>query len=279
MSVSPTENQEQIDFWNGPTAQAWVESQARMERLLAELSARALNRAAPRSGEQVLDIGCGCGDTTLAMAELGARVTGVDVSVPMLELARKRSASRDDVIFIEADASSHAFDRPYDLAFSRFGVMFFADPYQAFAHIRTALTPQGRLCFICWQSPRDNPWLSVPGAAAQPFLPEPEAPPDPRAPGPFAFADPDYVNDILGRAGFAHIEIEPCTTEMDLGRDVDEALHFLMRNGPMSRVLAELDEDTRTRALAAVRLELSPHAGERGVALGGACWIVRAERG
>lgn len=279
MSASPTDNQAQIEFWNGPTARAWVESQQRMDQLLAALSARALGRAAPRSGEQVLDIGCGCGDTSLAIADLGAHVTGVDVSAPMLALARQRGAARDDVIFIEADASSHPFERAFDLAFSRFGVMFFADPYRAFAHIRSALAPEGRLCFICWQSPRDNPWLSVPGAAAQPFLPEPETAPDPRAPGPFAFADPDYVNDILERAGFSTIEVEPCSAEMALGGSLDEALEFLVRNGPMSRILADLDEETRARALAAVRSELTPHAGERGVVLGGACWIVSARRG
>ena len=278
MDQRQTGNEDQIEFWNGPTAEAWVASQERMERLLAALSGQAIDRAAPARGERVLDIGCGCGDTSMAMADLGTHVTGVDVSTPMLDLARRRSAGRADVTFIEADASCHPFDESYDLAFSRFGVMFFADPYRAFAHIRPALRPGGRLCFICWQTPSDNPWLSVPAAAAQPFLPQPDAPADPRAPGPFAFADPAYVEDILGQAGFSAIAVEPCTAEMTLGGDVDEAVQFLMRNGPMSRVLAELDDATRDLALASVRTNLAPYSGPKGVVLGGACWVVSADR-
>ncbi len=279
MAKDRASNDEQIEFWNGPTAQSWVASQERMDRLLEALSNKALQRAAPRSGEKVLDIGCGCGDTSLAMADLGAVVTGVDISEPMLAHARSRSAGRAGVEFISADASTYSFGSDYDLAFSRFGVMFFADPYQAFSNIRDGLKADGRLCFICWQSPRNNPWLSVPGGAAQPFLPEPAATPDPRAPGPFAFADPTYVEDILARAGFRNVAIEPCSADMCLGGDVDEAVQFLLRNGPMSRVLAELDEQARNRALQAVRETLAPYAASAGVVLSGACWIASAENG
>jgi SAM-dependent methyltransferase len=197
----------------------------------------------------------------------------------MLAHARARSTGNDRLEFITADASSYPFDTRYDLAFSRFGVMFFADPYRAFTHIRSALDDQGRLTFICWQSPRDNPWLSVPGGAAQPFLPQPETAPDPRAPGPFAFADPDYVQDILSRAGFANVAIEPCTADMRLGGDVEEAVAFLLRNGPMSRVLAELEEAARNKALDADRETMTPYATGAGIVLSGACWIASAEHG
>lgn len=279
MTADQSSNREQVEFWNGPTAESWVASQERMDQLLVTLSDQAIQRAAPQPGEKVLDIGCGCGSTSLTMAERGARVTGVDISEPMLANARARSAGNEMLEFISADASSYPFSTRYDLAFSRFGVMFFADPRQAFAHIHSALQDQGRLCFICWQSPRDNPWLSVPGGAAQPFLPEPETPPDPRAPGPFAFADPEYVQNILDQAGFTNIAIEPCTADMRLGGDVEEAVAFLLRNGPMSRVLAELDEDARNKALDAVRETLGPYETEAGIVMSGACWIASANHG
>ena len=279
MTAEQSRNREQIEFWNGPAAESWVASQERMDQLLAELSHRAIARAAPQPGETVLDIGCGCGGTSLTMAEHGARVTGVDISEPMLAHARARSAGNELLEFIAADASSYPFGARYNLEFSRFGVMFFANPQQAFAHIHSALQDHGRLCFICWQSPGDNPWLSVPGGAAQPFLPQPESPPDAKAPGPFAFADPEYVQDILGQAGFINIAIEPCTADMRLGGDVEEAVAFLLRNGPMSRVLAELDEDTRNKALDAVRETMAPYATDAGIVLSGACWIASANRG
>ncbi len=279
MTSHQSSNEEQVEFWNGPTAESWVASQERMDQLLVTLSEQAIQRAAPQPGERVLDIGCGCGSTSLTMAGQGARVTGVDISEPMLANARARSAGNEMLEFILADASSHPFDTRFDLAFSRFGVMFFADPHQAFAHIRSAIQDQGRLCFICWQSPKDNPWLSVPGGAAQPFLPEPEAQPDPRAPGPFAFADPAYVQEILDQAGFTSIAIEPCSADMRLGSDVEEAVAFLLRNGPMSRVLAEVDEDLRNKALDAVRETLAPLATAEGIMLSGACWIASANQG
>jgi len=269
-------NAEQIEFWNGDAADAWVDGQERMDLMLGPLSAEALKAANVTTGERVLDIGCGCGGTAVQIAEQGASVTGVDISGPMLQRAQQRAEGREDLAFVLADAASHDFEAEHDLVFSRFGVMFFKDPKAAFANIKTALKPGGRLCFLCWQEPKINYWMSVPGRAAAEFLPPPEQPADPKAPGPFAFADANYVEEILGAAGFSNVSVESYIPTMRLGGDIDAAIDFLVRVGPMSRTLADLDAKTRAKALDAVQQSLAPHASADGVALNGACWVVTA---
>lgn len=274
-----TSNHEQIEYWNGKAGQTWVVSQERLDALLAPVSRAVIERAAPVPGERAVDVGCGCGETTLALAARGAAVWGIDISEPMLARARERAPADAEVAFDRADAATHAFTPDHELVFSRFGVMFFADPYAAFRNLRSALSENGRLCFVCWQPPRQNPWMAIAGQAVQPFLPEPEETPDPRAPGPFAFADADYVRDILTQAGFAEITIEAFTTTVHVGDDLDQALEFLQQVGPLSRALAELEGDAATRALTAAREALASHLTPAGLDLGAACWIVHARAG
>jgi SAM-dependent methyltransferase len=271
-------NAAQIEFWNGDAARAWTDNQARMDALLSPLSARALAVLAVRSGERVLDVGCGCGGTTLELAASGARATGIDISEAMLALARKRAAgaAKPQPDFVLADASTHRFEPVFDAFFSRFGVMFFADAVAAFANLRTALKPGGRLSFVCWQAPRDNPWIAVPVGAARAHLPEPP-PADPRAPGPFAFADRAYLNEVLTKAGFDSVALEPFEATLALGASVDEAIEFTARVGPLSRALADAPADARERALIAVRDALRPVADASGaVRLGARVWIATA---
>ncbi len=162
--------------------------------------------AVPKPGEKVLDIGCGSGTTTLTLAArvgpMGEAV-GIDISGPMMSVARRRAAEISaPVRFIEADATDYGFEpESFDLAFSQFGVMFFADPAASFRNIQKAMKRDGRLVFVCWRGPFENPWSAVPEAAARPFLPPP-APASPDAPGRYSFANPDRVKSILLQAGF-----------------------------------------------------------------------------
>lgn len=272
-------NDEQIEFWNSRAGETWVEAQEQMDLMLAPLSALALDAAAPQPGERAIDVGCGCGDTSLAIANRGAAVWGVDISAPMLARAKTRAEGMKDVAFTETDAATQSYTPDHDLVFSRFGVMFFADPVAAFANIKTGLTPSGRLVFVCWQAAAANAWLSIAGRAVQPFLPEadPEADPvNPRAPGPFAFADATYLETILASAGYANIDIASVTPTLHVGDDMDDAMRFQSRIGPLSRVLAELDDAQRKAALDAARAALAEHETAAGIDLISAAWVVSA---
>ncbi|MDF2901645.1 MAG: SAM-dependent methyltransferase, partial [Phenylobacterium sp.] len=197
MSLQSTANADQIAYWNNAAGETWAALQDRLDRQIEPLGLRAIEAGAPQPGERVLDIGCGCGQTSFELARRvgpSGRVLGVDISAPMLEVARQRAAgAAANVSFIEADAQTHAFQNGgFDLAISRFGVMFFDDPTAAFRNIGAALRPGGRLSFVCWRPMLENAWMATPLFAAMPLLP-PLPPPDPAAPGPFAFADPERV--------------------------------------------------------------------------------------
>jgi len=268
-------NEAQIEYWNSWMGERWVQNQEDLDQLLAPLSEAAISAAGVRRNERALDVGCGCGATSLVMADRGAITTGIDVSRPMLEHARTRAEGRSNPEFVLADAALHEFNGDFDLLFSRFGVMFFVEPVAAFANLRSALRSGGRVCFLCWQSADRNPWVSVPMAAVLPFLP-PSEPVDPRAPGPFAFGDADYVSDILTQAGFDDVQAAPLERPLSLGQNATIAAEFVTRIGPVSRVLVDLDEARRNELVAEVRTTLSPYERAEGVALGAACWIVTA---
>jgi len=270
-------NQDQIDYWNGPAGQRWAEAQESLDRTLASIGKAFLAFAAVKPGERVLDIGCGCGTTTLAFADAAGpngRVTGLDISAPMLGLARTRAAGRP-IEFVQADASVHPFRAEYDVATSRFGVMFFADPVAAFANIRKALKPGGRLAFLCWRAMPDNVWAVVPFAAARDLLPA-QPPPDPNAPGPFAFADPVRLRSILESAGFKAVRIEKLDSVMNMAPNAREAAQFALGIGPLARAAAELDDITKTKIVARVSEALKKYETPSGVALPAACWLVGA---
>ncbi len=276
MSEATGGNAEQKEYWDGAAGDTWVEAQEQLDAMLDPISAVALAAAAAQAGERVIDVGCGCGATSLAMTDAGAEVWGLDLSSAMLARARERAGGRAQ--FSEGDAAAQSYTPDHDLIFSRFGVMFFEDPVAAFTNLRTALKPDGRLTFVCWQAPRENPWLSVTGAALQPLLPD-APPPDPLAPGPFAFADPDRVRGILEAAGFANVTITPCTEALTVGNTVEEAVAFQSRVGPLALALSELDEAEQARAREVASEALAPYAGPDGVRLGSACWVVHAARG
>lgn len=268
-------NAEQIEYWNGAVGERWARLQETIDGNLAQITKALMPFAGAAPGERVLDIGCGCGTTTLALAKavgLGGSITGVDISQPMLAVARSRASGAN---FMEADASIHLFHPTHDLVFSRFGVMFFADPKAAFANIRKALKPHGRLAFVCWRAPQENLWASAPFAAARDLLP-PQEPMDPLAPGPFAFADDARLRDILAGAGFANVRVEKLDSTMNMGATVEEAAAQALNIGPLARAAAELDDASREKIRDVVSKSLEKFRAASGITPPAACWLVGA---
>jgi SAM-dependent methyltransferase len=276
-------NAAQIAYWNDESGPKWVALQAMLDEQIAPLGQDGIDRAGLRSAESVLDVGCGCGETSLQLAQQvgpDGSVTGLDISAPMLARARERAAEigLTQLEFLQGDAQTFALDpRSRDLVFSRFGVMFFSDPTAAFANLRGALRRDGRLVFVCWQELRSNPWMLVPLLAAAKVVPLP-APPGEGEPGPFSFADPGRVRAILAGAGFRDIEIDGRESELALagGGDLDRAVDFVLQMGPAGRALREADAAAQRDARAAVREALEPHLTPTGVRLECATWIVSA---
>jgi SAM-dependent methyltransferase len=276
----PEVNTAQIEHWNGPAGETWVKLQARLDAQLAPLGRAAMDRAAIHPGEAILDVGCGTGETTLELSErVGpkGKVLGLDVSRPMLELARQRLriANLVHTTFEEGDAQTYAFSPgSFDLAFSRFGVMFFSDPVAAFANLRSALARRGRIVFVCWRTVSENAWVAVPLEAAFRHIPRPAAP-EPGAPGEFSFADRDRVRAALSGAGFGDITIEP--QDMTIGGgSLEVTVDTTLAMGPVAAALREVGPEKRQAVEEALREVLAPFAGPEGVRMGAAVWIVAA---
>jgi SAM-dependent methyltransferase len=277
-------NTDQIAYWNGPNGQRWTDRQAEQDVLLAPVSKALIDRAAAKAGDRILDVGCGCGSTSIALAEQVAPsgfVLGIDISGPMLARARELAPKGAPVDFALADATVYPFDpESFDLLVSRFGVMFFAEPAVSFANLRRALRPSGRVAFACWREPRENPWMMAPLQAIYQHVPKlpPQGPEDP---GPFAFASEARVNRILGEAGYRSIEMEPVALSLDIaiGRGLDAAVQAAMQIGPGSRALDGHPPEMRAAAAKSVREMLTPYLRGQSVALAGSIWIVTARPG
>ncbi len=267
----------QQEYWNGQAAERWIAGRERMDRSLESISMAVIERAAPRAGERVLDVGCGCGTTSLVIAGQvapGGSVVGVDISAPMIEVARGRAGGAP-VEFVVADAATHHFGSPFDLLFSRFGVMFFAEPVAAFGNLRAQLAPGGRMVFVCWRPLRDNPWAFAPLAAARDLLP-PMEPPDPYAPGPFALADGDRLRGILSEAGFQGVAIDAHDDHMVTGASLEEATDHAMMIGPLSRLIAGVPDDVRAAIRPRVAEVVARFATADGFAAPANVWLVSA---
>jgi SAM-dependent methyltransferase len=282
--MPPESNAEQVEYWN-QQGHKWVRLQQLLDAMIGPLGERGLDAAGVASGERVLDVGCGCGGTTLAIARRSApegRVLGVDISRPMLSRARERVREEglENVDFHEADAQVHGFEaEAFDLVFSRFGVMFFSEPEAAFANLRRALAPGGRLAFVCWQPVTQNQWMLVPLLAAAKHVPLPP-PPAPEEPGPFSLGDPARVERILRGAGFVELEVAPMegTLAIGGGGDLEESVRFALELGPTGRLLADAEPEAREAVAGAVREALAPFATPEGVRLPYAAWVATASR-
>ena len=282
------DNATQIEFWNGETGRNWVTHDALMEAMLQPLGESVMDTLAPQPGEHVLDIGCGCGHTSLSLADrVGAKgsVEGVDISAPMLavasQLAAERNAKHASIQFLEADAQTHNFDpERYDVVFSRFGVMFFEDPVAAFANIRGALRTSGRLAFCCWQPRAVNPFMTVPAMAALELLPAPPEMPA-RTPGPFAFEEADYVTEVLTSAGFESVAVTPLQQQLTFGRGLSltDIVERLVQIGPIAQMVREASEDLQQPVRDKVIAAVAPfYTEDTGMTLDGQFWQVTARR-
>ena len=279
--MQTTPNAAQLDYWNARAGLTWVRYQAELDRQIDVLGLEAMRALAPRPGERVLDVGCGCGQTSLELAAAvgpDGAVVGIDISTPMLEVARTRRppGAAAPVEFRLGDAQTEDFGAPFDAAFSRFGVMFFSDPPAAFGNIRRALRPAGRLSFVCWRSLEDNPWMREPLEAAAPYLPaSAPAPSAADAPGPFAFADPVKVRRILADAGFRDVLVSAYDADIGAG-SVEESLVLALRVGPLGSAIREHPE-CEDQVREAVRALLARHLTPSGVRMRAGVWIVSAE--
>jgi SAM-dependent methyltransferase len=279
--VGHDQNADQIAYWNGPGGQHWADRQQTQDVVLGPVSDVLIDRAKAKTGERIIDVGCGCGDTSITLAQKVGRtghVTGIDISAPMLARARQIAPAGLPVDFVLADATIYPFDpASFDLVVSRFGVMFFAEPALSFANLRGALRPSGRLTFACWREPRDNPFFMAPLQAVYKHAPKlPQL--GPEDPGPFSFASEARVHRILGEAGFSGIEMEPCNLALDLavGRGLDAAVEGALEIGPAARALAEQSPDVRAAAANSIREALAAFVSGQKVLLPASIWVVTA---
>src|SRR6516225_1351890 len=278
-----TGNAAQIEYWNSAATRAWADQYARMDSAVAGLTKELLDLATPQPDERVLDIGCGPGTTVLELARRvgpGGHVLGADVSEPSVARARERIAAAGlrQAEVIVADASVHPFSPDsFELTFSRFGVMFFSDPVAAFANVRRAMKPGGRLTLAVFRPASEKLWPNAPLEAVRHLLP-PIPTPGPEEPGPFSWADPARVHRILEGAGFSDVSLTPLDPVIQLAGPGGkaEAADFVMAKGALMRVLASLSAAEREDGRATLEVYFRGHATSQGVVLPADIWVVRA---
>ncbi|HIA43160.1 MAG TPA: class I SAM-dependent methyltransferase [Gammaproteobacteria bacterium] len=274
-------NKNQRDFWSGKGGDIWVERQNAMDTMLSPLGEAALNKLNLNEGENVLDIGCGCGHTTLNIAKRispDGQVTGLDISEPMLKRA-KESANEMSI----SNASFNCVDvqtddigeEVYSAAFSRFGVMFFEDPVAAFCNINKSLITGASCSFVCWQSPALNPWQSLFIEAVKKYVDLPSPPP--RSPSPFAFMESEYVSSILEESNFQNIMIEGHEAEVNMfsGRSLSDSVKdYISINPVVSEMLKDSHEEQKTEIINSAIEAFSPYYSAKGLMFPSATWLV-----
>jgi SAM-dependent methyltransferase len=271
-------NADQLAFWNGVGGETWVARQTHTDMTLQPVSDALVAHAGPQSGESVLDVGCGCGASTLDFARAvgpSGSVEALDISAPMLAEAKRRASAAGlaNVEWRQRDAATAPL-HPYDLLTSMFGLMFFGDPVAAFAHMRGAAKPGARMSFVCWRTLAENPWMEVPMGAVSPHLP-PRPPGNPNGPGMFAFADPNRVSQILTDAGWADPTFTKfdCSLDIAAGRGLDEAVAQSTSIGAVNSWLRNESPETIAAATESLRVALESYADGSHVRLPAAMWL------
>ena len=272
-------NADMLAFWNGKGGHTWVARQEHTDITLTPVTDALLGFAAPRAGERVVDIGCGCGAPTLEFARAvgpSGRVVGFDISGPMLAEGERRASAAGpaNVEWRQVDPATAALDE-YDLLTSAFGTMFFGDRVAAFTNMRRAATPDARMAIVCWCTLAENPWMEVPMAAVAQHLP-PRPKPVPNAPGMFAFADPEHVTEVLTAAGWAPPRFEKLDMDLDIaaGRGLEEAVVQSTEIGAVNSWLRNQPAQVISTAVASLRKALAPYADGVSVRLRGAMWLI-----
>ncbi|MFF3617587.1 class I SAM-dependent methyltransferase [Streptomyces sp. NPDC002580] len=280
-TVKDTPDDGQAARWNGPAGNAWVEAQDMVDALFAPLQDLLVEAVPAGRGGRVLDVGCGTGGTTVALARrLGAdgRCVGVDISEAMVEAARARAVREGAAAsFVRADAQDHAFEpAAFDAVVSRFGVMFFQDTVRALTNLRRAAKEGAGLRFVVWRDIAENPFMTTAERAAAPLLPDLPAR-EPGAPGQFAFADADRVRGLLAKSGWTGIDIRPVDAACVLPEA--ELVPYFSRFGPVGIALRDADEPTRARVVESVRTAFDPFVHGSEVRFTAACWRIDAHAG
>ena len=272
-------NQAQAERWGGAGGAFWVEHEAGYDRQLGAYGDAMLDAASLADTDAVLDVGCGTGTTALQAGLRAATVLGVDLSPIMIARARERAAGVANVRFEVADAQTAPLGH-HDVVISRFGLMFFDDPRAAFANLRAAVDPAGRLATVCWQGVDRNDWMGVPGTALARVVPVGDLA-EPGQPGPFSLASRDHVRAVLHDAGWTDVAVEAIAMPVLVGgaRTLDGAVRHVEASSLGRSVLQGVDAAVAARALDAVRDALLPHLTEDGVVLPSAAWLVQANAG
>lgn len=286
MGAPAAENREATEAWSGPLFECFVQYRDLVAGGLGAHGEAALAAHPPRPGDRVVDLGCGFGDTTQRLAGLvGADgdALGIDVSEPFIEIARREAeeAKVANVRFAVGDVQVTEFEQSFDYAFSRMGIMFFANPVQALRNACKALTPGGRLCAVVWRRKLDNEWVSRAEAVVDQYLDHPEETDQPTCgPGPFSMANADTVSEQLKIAGFEQIELRRCDLPLKIGNDLDHAVEFNMALGPAGEVLRLWEDridEIRPKIAAELREALADLDGPDGVFAPASTWIISAK--
>jgi SAM-dependent methyltransferase len=273
----------QREYWNSAAGARWVQQQPVLDELFRAHGEHALDSALIKDGASVLDVGCGCGVTTLSVAARvgpSGTVLGVDISAPMLALARQRAAERglSQVHFELGDVQTHELEASrYDAIVSRFGVMFFENPSIAFARLRRTLRDGGHFAAVCWRAPAENPWITLPIAATSALVTVDAI--DMNVPGPFSLAPRERTAALLESAGFGDITVTPLDQTLTLGASSEEAASLVVTMGPVGRAMQSVSDDVRKHAVESIAASFNAYQSEAGVRLPSAAWLLTARAG